>query len=223
MAQNARPPNSALPREGAFAEQDWIAYHSTTGFRVTAMDGGQEQHHNEKVAMLLARCALSDAHAFRQLYASEANLLYGAALRITRRAAMADDVLHDAMLQVWGNASRFDAARGGGRSWMLALVRYRAIDAVRRVGRETLTPDTPDLLDPQPDPYERLARTSDKRLLEHCLDAIEERPRRLVMLAFLEGLTHAEVAARVGEPLGTVKSVIRRTLLALRACMDGDE
>lgn len=172
--------------------------------------------------MLLARCARSDAHAFRQLYALEADVLYGAALRITRHAAMADDVLHDAMLQVWGNASRFDATRGGGRTWMLALVRYRAIDAVRRVGREILTSDPPDRLDPQPDPLERLARSSDERLLEHCLDAIEERPRRLVMLAFLEGLTHAEVAARVGEPLGTVKSVIRRALLALRVCMDGD-
>jgi len=186
------------------------------------MDIGQEQSHHDEVALLLARCARSDAHAFRQLYASEAGVMYGAALRITRQAAMADDVLHDAMLQVWRNASRFNAARGSGRSWMLALVRYRAIDAVTRVGRETLTPDPPDLLDlldPQPGPYERLAKTSDERLLEHCLNAIEERPRRLVMLAFLEGLSHAEVAARVGEPLGTIKSVIRRALLALRACM----
>ena len=187
------------------------------------MDIGQElSHHDDEVATLLARCARSDAQAFRQLYVSEASVLYGAALRITRHAAMADDVLHDAMLQVWRNAGRFNAARGSGRTWMLALVRYRAIDAVTRAGRETLTPDLPDLLDPQPDPYERLAETSDERLLEHCLGTIEERPRRLVMLAFLEGLTHAEVAARVGEPLGTVKSVIRRALLALRACMDGD-
>ena len=188
------------------------------------MDVGQEQsHHDDEVATLLARCARSDAHAFRQLYASEADVLYGVALRITRQAAMADDVLHDAMLQVWRNAGRFNAARGSGRTWMLALVRYRAIDAVTRARRETLTPDPPDMPDPQLDPYERLAETSDEHRLEHCLDAIEERPRRLVTLAFLEGLTHAEVAARVGEPLGTVKSVIRRALLALRACMDDDE
>ncbi len=188
------------------------------------MDIGQEQsHHDDEAATLLARCARSDAQAFRQLYVLEADVLYGAALRITRQAAMADDVLHDAMLQVWRNASRFNPARGSGRSWMLALVRYRAIDAVTRARRETLTPDPPDMPDPQLDPYERLAETSDERLLKHCLGAINERPRRLVMMAFLEGLTHAEVAARVGEPLGTVKSVIRRALLALRACMDGDE
>ena len=201
-----------------------MAAGSTAGACVTAMDIGQEQsHHDDEVAVLLARCARSDAQAFRQLYVLEADVLYGAALRITRQAAMADDVLHDAMLQVWRNAGRFDAARGSGRTWMLALVRYRAIDAVTRAGRETPTPDLPDMLDPQPDPYERLAETGDERLLERCLRAIGERPRRLIKLAFLEGLTHAEVAARVAEPLGTVKSVIRRALLALRACMDGDK
>lgn len=222
MTQDDQPSDLKLLR-GTRAGQDWITAYSTTGVCVTAVDMGQEHpDDDEEVAVLLARCARSDAHAFRQLYDLEADVLYGAALRITRQAAMADDVLHDAMLQIWDNASRFDATRGGGRSWMLALVRYRAIDAIRRVGRETLTSDPPDRLDPQSDPFERLARSSDQRLLEHCLGAIEERPRRLVMLAFLEGLTHAEVAARVGEPLGTVKSVIRRALLALRACMDGD-
>ena len=88
--------------------------------------------------MLLARCAQSDADAFRQLYDLEGGALYGVALRITRRPALANDVLHDAMLQVWRNAGRFDATRGSGRAWMLGLVRYRAIDAARRAGRETL-------------------------------------------------------------------------------------
>lgn len=188
------------------------------------MDIGQGQaHHDDEVAMLLARCARSDAHAFRQLYKLESGALYGVALRITRQAAMANDVLHDAMLQVWRNAGQFDAARGSGRAWVLSLVRYRAIDAARRAGRETLMPDLPDLLDPQLDPFERLAETRDGHMLEHCLGRIEDRPRNLVELAFIEGLTHAQVAARVGEPLGTVKSVIRRTLAALRSCMDDAE
>lgn len=173
--------------------------------------------------MLLARCARSDAHAFRQLYKLESSALYGVALRITRQPAMANDVLHDAMLQVWRNAGQFDAARGSGRAWVLSLVRYRAIDAARRARRETLMSDPPDLLDPQLDPFERLAETRDGRLLEHCLGRIEDRPRNLVELAFVEGLTHAQVAARVGEPLGTVKSVIRRALAALRSCMDDAE
>ncbi len=170
--------------------------------------------------MLLARCARSDAHAFRQLYDLESGVLYGVALRITRQPALADDVLHDAMLQVWRNAGQFDATRGSGRTWMLSLVRYRAIDAARRVGRETLMSDPPDQPDPQLDPFQRLAETHDERMLQHCLGRIEGRPRHLVELAFIEGLTHAQVAARVGEPLGTVKSVIRRTLAALRSCME---
>ena len=173
--------------------------------------------------MLLARCAHSDAHAFRQLYDLEGGALYGVALRITRQPALASDVLHDAMLQVWRNAGRFDATRGSGRAWMLGLVRYRAIDAARRAGREALMSDPPDLLDPQLDPFERLAETGDERMLEHCLGRLGDRPRSLVMLAFVEGLTHAQVAARVGEPLGTVKSLIRRALTALRSCMGDAE
>lgn len=185
------------------------------------MDIGQSQaRHDDEVAMLLARCACSDAEAFRQLYDLESGVLYGVALRITRQPALADDVLHDAMLQVWRNAGQFDAARGSGRAWMLGLLRYRAIDVARRAGRETLMSDPPDQLDPQLDPFERLAETRDERMLERCLGEIEDRPRTLVELAFIEGLTHAQVAARVGEPLGTVKSVIRRALAALRSCMD---
>ena len=188
------------------------------------MDVGQSQaRYDDEVAMLLARCARSDAGAFRQLYDLESGALYGVALRITRRPALANDVLHDAMLQVWRNAGQFDAARGSGRAWVMSLVRYRAIDAARRARRETLMPDPPDQLDPQPNPFERLAETRDERMLERCLGSIEDRPRNLVELAFIEGLTHAQVAARVGEPLGTVKSVIRRALAALRSCMDDAE
>ncbi len=188
------------------------------------MDIGQGQaYHDDEVAMLLARCARSDAHAFRQLYSLEGGALYGVALRITRQPALANDVLHDAMLQIWRNAGQFDAARGSGRAWMLSLVRYRAIDSMRRARREMLMPHPPDLLDPQLDPFERLAETHDERMLEHCLDRIGDRARNLVVLAFIEGLTHAQVAAHVGEPLGTVKSVIRRTLAALRSCMDDGE
>ena len=173
--------------------------------------------------MLLARCARCDAHAFRQLYELEGGVLYGVALRITRQPALANDVLHDAMLQVWRNAGQFDATRGSGRTWMLSLVRHRAIDVTRRAGRETLMSDPPELRDPQLDPFERLAETYDEHKLEHCLGRIDGRPRNLVVLAFLEGLTHAQVAARVGEPLGTVKSLIRRALATLRSCMDDAE
>ena len=83
----------------------------------------------DEVAMLLARCAMADQAAFRLLYDQQSPTLYALALRITRDASLASDAVHDAMLQVWRNAVRFDPARGSGRAWLVSLVRYRALDA----------------------------------------------------------------------------------------------
>src|SRR5690349_786785 len=95
-----------------------------------------DQESSDELAILLGLAARGDAEAFRQLYASEAPRLYAVALRITRQAALASDAVHDAFLQVWRNASRFDPGRGTARAWLLSLVRYRSIDAVTRTRRE---------------------------------------------------------------------------------------
>ncbi len=171
--------------------------------------------------MLLARCAQADGIAFRRLYELQAAPLYSVALRITRQPALAADAVHDAMLQVWRNAARFDPARGNARAWLLSLVRYRALDSVARVGREVLGAELPEAADTDPDPLDRLLATRDGKALHECLQQIEADRRRLVMLAFVDGLTHTEVAQHVGQPLGSVKSSIRRALLALRACLGG--
>ena len=171
--------------------------------------------------MLLARCAQADGIAFRRLYELQSAALYGVALRITRQPALAADAVHDAMLQVWRNAARFDPARGNARAWLMSLVRYRALDSIARVGREVIGVEMPDVADADPDPLDRLLSTRDGKALHECLQQVAPDRRNLVMLAFVEGLTHTEVAAHVGQPLGSVKSSIRRALLALRACLDG--
>ena len=171
--------------------------------------------------MLLAQCAQNDQVAFRRLYDQQSSLLYGVALRITRDAALASDAVHDAMLQVWRNAARFDPARGNGRAWLVSLVRYRALDSIGRTKRELVGADIPDQVDPDPLPLERLQASRDGAALHRCLEQVEPARRTLVVLAFVEGLTHSEVAERVSQPLGTVKSSIRRALLALRSCLGG--
>ena len=185
------------------------------------MDIAEGQAQNDEVALLLVRCAQADGAAFRQLYEMESPRLYGVALRITRQPALAADAVHDAMLQVWRNAARFDPARGNARTWLLSLVRYRALDAVARVGREVLGAEPPEVADTDPDPLDRLLATHEGAALHRCLQQVEADRRELVRLAFIEGLTHTEVAARVGQPLGTVKSTIRRVLATLRACLGG--
>ena len=176
----------------------------------------------EDVAALLARCARADHGAFRALYDSQAPLLYGVALRVTRDPALAADAVHDAMLQVWRNAARFDPARGNPRAWLASLARYRALDAVARTGREIVSTDVPDEADPDPLPLERMQSSREGEALHRCLKDVEPGRRGLVILAFVEGLTHTEVATRVRQPLGTVKSSIRRALLSLRACLGGE-
>ena len=169
--------------------------------------------------MLLAQCAQSDEAAFRRLYDTQSSLLYGVALRITRDPATASDAVHDAMLQVWRNAARFDPARGNARAWLVSLVRYRALDAVGRVKREILGAEAPEMADPEPLALERLQASREGAALYQCLERVEPGRRRLVLLAFVDGLTHAEVAQRTEQPLGTVKSGIRRALQTLRACL----
>ena len=185
------------------------------------MDMSQGQAVQDEVAMLLARCAQADRDALRQLYVLEASRLHGLALRITRDDAMAADALHDTFEQVWRNARRFDPQRSNGRAWLTALLRYRAIDAARWRKRSRDLSDIAEVADDAPSPFENLVAEYDTRTLTRCLGTLDERRRRLVVLAYLNGLTHAQLAARVGEPLGTVKSAVRRALVALRACMDG--
>lgn len=171
---------------------------------------------------LIEACAAGDATAFRRIYELQSSRLYAVALRMTRDAAAASDVLHDAMLQAWRRASRFDAALGSGEAWLLSLLRYRAIDHLRRHGRERTSPDAGvDSVDPDPDPLDRMVATDDGARLHACLEALDTRYRRALMLSFFDGLSHSELAAKIGSPLGTVKSWVRRGLLGLKECLSG--
>ncbi len=172
---------------------------------------------------LLWRVAAGDRVAFRSLYDQQSPRLYAVALRITRQPALAADAVHDAFLQVWRNAARFDAARGAAEAWLLGLVRYRALDIARRRGRDRPEDELPELEDPDPDPLARLQTARDAQALHRCLDTLEPERRKLIVMAFVEGLSHAELAARIAAPLGSVKSWIRRSLLSLRSCLEGTQ
>ncbi len=175
----------------------------------------------DDTAGLLARAGREDAAAFRLLYDQQSPRLYAVALRITRQPALAADAVHDAMLQVWRNAARFDPARGNAQAWLLSLVRYRSLDILARTRREVPGAEPPEQADPDPDPLARLLATSAGEALHRCLEQVAPDRRRWVVLAFIDGLSHVELAARVGQPLGTVKSGIRRALMALRECLGG--
>ncbi len=177
----------------------------------------------EDASELLRAVAAGDRAALHRLYEIEAGRLHAIALRIVRDSALAGDVLHDAFLSVWRNAAQFDPARGGAAAWLTGIVRNRALDIVRRASREVTGLDLPDAADETPDALAVAARGQEEAALRDCLGRLEEDRRSLVMMAFIGGRTHADLAAHSGLPLGTVKSHIRRALLALRSCLEAWE
>jgi RNA polymerase sigma-70 factor (ECF subfamily) len=172
------------------------------------------------LAELIQRVARGERDALRAVYQREATRLFGVARAILREPDGAADAMQTAFLRVWERAGQFDPARGEARAWLAGIVRFAALDAARARGREVLS-DDPELGEGEvePEALARLTREEDGRRLRACLDRLEETQRRGVVLAFVHGLSHAELAAKLDAPLGTVKSWIRRGLMNLRECL----
>jgi RNA polymerase sigma-70 factor, ECF subfamily len=172
-------------------------------------------------ALLIEAVDLGSRAALKRLYELESRRLYGIALRIVRRPEIASEVLQEAFLQVWQNARTFSAERGAASAWLTGIVRFRALDVVRKLGREILV-DDPTLGDAplEPDVIEKIDAKAGAIALRRCLALLDENQRRCVMLAFVDGFSHAEIAQRLATPLGSVKSWVRRGLLALRSCLE---
>ena len=169
----------------------------------------------------LRACAAGDRAALQSIYDLEAGRMLGVALRLLRRRALAEEALQDAFLQIWERAGTFDAERGHARTWIYAIVRNRALNILRGEARTDLSQNIEDLIvvDPDDDPEQAVMRLSDASALRRCLSGLEPARRRLIVLAYIHGLSHGELAGRIGCPLGTVKSWLRRSLLSLRRCL----
>lgn len=170
---------------------------------------------------LIVACGRGDRAALQQIYRREAGAMIGIAARIVKRRELAEEVVQEAFVAIWRNASRFDASIGAGRAWLFQIVRNRALNMLRDTSRELPTEEEAinAAVDADADyenAYERLANSS---ALKRCLDELEPRRRQGILLAFVEGLSHGEIAAKLKVPLGTTKSWLRRSLIALRECM----
>lgn len=186
---------------------------------------------NRELAGLLARAGLHDRAAFAELYRRTSAHLFAVVLRINRDRAQAEDVLQDIYVNVWRAAGGFDAAKSQPLTWLTSIARNRAIDSLRRRQAQPL-PQAPaadadgedDVYDHVADdaegPLDLLSRASDARALGACMEGLSAQQRQSVALAFYDGLSHAEVAEHLRQPLGTVKSWVRRALLALKSCLE---
>ena len=177
------------------------------------------------LAALIARIVHHDEKALAALYDATSWRVHALVLRIVQRRALAEEVVEDCFWQVWRQAARFDAARGRPLTWLLAMARSRAIDALRRDQRfqhEELSDDDDgsDAGQAAPPPQDLVDATRGAGALHLALLRLDARSRQLVGLAFFRGLTHEEIAQQEQMPLGTVKSLIRRALQALRTHLE---
>lgn len=166
-------------------------------------------------------CARGERFALRALYEREARWLLGVAQRIVRDRDTAQDVLQEAFLLVWQRASTYQRSLGSARGWIYTVVRHRALDEARRIRRETFVSDDPEIIADTTATAQALQAMphSDVEALHKCLDTLDERKRDCIVSAFVEGYTHEQIAQKLAAPVGTVKSWIRRGLLALKECL----
>jgi len=186
------------------------------------------QDRNTVLADLLARTALADQRAFAELYQRTSSHLFGVAIRIVRESATAEEILQEAYVNVWHHAGTYVTAKSLPLTWLTSIVRNRCLDQLRRREIDTVTmtrddDDEPafDLPSDGPTPVELLLRGAEASAVRDCVDALDAGPRQAIALAFFQGLSHGELAAQMREPLGTVKSWVRRGLERLKRCLDG--
>jgi RNA polymerase sigma-70 factor (ECF subfamily) len=168
---------------------------------------------------VLVRLANGELDALEELYDRYKTMAYSIAYRITNDATVAEDVVQDAFVGAWRNAARYVEGRGSVKTWLLAIVHHRAIDAVRRRRPTTELPHA-DVPPPEalrlPDVWADVSATLDADTVQGALATLSDVQREAIELAYFGGLTQQEIAERTATPLGTVKSRMRLGLLAMR-------
>lgn len=174
------------------------------------------------LAELMSDVAAGDEQAFARLYDSTVNRVYSVALRMLGNSATAEEVSLDTYMQAWRTADRYDPSRASVLTWLLVICRSRALDSLRSLAArqpecesDGIDVEASDANDPA-----LLCELRQSRLaLGRCFQGLSPPERQLITLAFYRGLSHVELAAQAGLPLGTVKSIVRRALRKMRVAL----
>lgn len=177
-------------------------------------------------AALLARVGGADQSALAQLYDASSPAVFGLTLRILGDRAAAEEVTLDVYTQVWKTASQYTPERGAASSWLLMLARSRSIDRLRSRARRDQDRETPleaqvtEVADPAPTPEQTSVEAARRQVIQSALGTLDPRQREAIDLAFFSGFSHREIATRLGQPLGTVKTRIRLGMVRLRELLE---
>ncbi|HYW56690.1 MAG TPA: sigma-70 family RNA polymerase sigma factor [Polaromonas sp.] len=188
-------------------------------------------HHS--LEALLYAAAQGDHASFAQVYERTHLHLFGVAVRILGQGQAAEDVLQEAYVSIWKNAGGYRSEVGGQTiqpmTWLIAIVRNKALDALRARTRrrESALPESGDLDEDDvqtgalqsPSAMQLLEQATQTLKINDCMSGLEGNHRQSLALAYYQGLSHTEVAAQMGAPLGSVKAWIRRGLEKLKGCL----
>jgi RNA polymerase sigma-70 factor (ECF subfamily) len=176
------------------------------------------------LARWIASVGLGDQSALRRLYEATSPKLFAVALRIVRNEARAEDVLQDSFMNVWNGARAYDPALSAPMTWLITIVRNRALDYLRRADRAIELDDAiaETLESEAAGPAELAMLEQQSGTLDVCMRRLDAGQRQAIAFAYFQGLSHSELATALRIPIGTVKTWIRRGLEKLRRCLDGE-
>lgn len=188
-------------------------------------DPAPERTDPARHAELVRRIAADeDRAAFEELFAFFAPRIKSFALKMGADPALADEVAQDVMMTVWRKATLYDSRQASVATWIYTIARNRRIDLVRRMRRPEIDPNDPTFVpDPEPQPDETVSAHEREARLRHAITELPPEQAELLAEAFEQGLSHSEIAAKNGLPLGTVKSRVRLALAKLRKALEGEE
>jgi len=176
---------------------------------------------------LVLRVAAGEAPALEALYDRYVRQCFGLALRIVGDAALAEEVVQEVFLKLWTQPEKYASHKGKFVSWLLSLVHHRCIDELRRRSRTEIALDDEETgralrtkPDPAPEPGDQVWVMEQQRAVREALAQIPQNQRQVLELAYFRGLSHSEIAEKLGQPLGTVKTRIRLGMQSLRNLLE---
>jgi len=174
---------------------------------------------------LIAQISRRDRQAFDNLYDRYAQIIFNLCVRILKDTAEAEDVLQEIFVQIWKEAERFDASRASVKTWIFTIARSRSLDRYRsrKNVQQRIQDDAGEFLQEVSSPEDLQSSSIMQQYVSSALLQLTKEQRQALELSYFEGLTQEEIAERLNEPLGTIKSRIRSSLIKLRSIFSGDK
>ena len=179
---------------------------------------------SEELFHLIALSGQGDRVAFQSLYEATSTKLFGLSLRILNRRDLAEEALQDAFVNIWHHAQNYRPEKAAVMTWMTSIVRNKCFDLLRAMPHESQLIDEQSLDDWASDdlgPLEKATESSESKALLNCMSTLAPLQRQAIALSYFHGMAHEQLATHLVQPLGTVKTWIRRGLTALKSCLQG--